>query len=55
MLKRIFVGLLLVAATVATVDAQDGKVGGKRLYPKSGNPDGTLNCAPYCDYLGPCC
>jgi hypothetical protein len=27
----------------------------KRLYPRYANPDGTLNCAPRCGLLGPCC
>lgn len=28
---------------------------GTRLYPRFGNPDGTLNCAPKCGVVGPCC
>jgi hypothetical protein len=27
----------------------------KRLFPKTGNPDGTLNCFPKCGTIGPCC
>jgi hypothetical protein len=27
----------------------------KRLFPKSANPDQTLNCAPPCGRLEPCC
>lgn len=27
----------------------------KRLFPKSANPDGTLNCFPKCGPIGPCC
>ena len=33
----------------------EGEIKPKRLYPKTANPDGTLNCYPVCDLLGPCC
>jgi hypothetical protein len=54
--------LALVAAamfggdTVATQCVEStGACEEKRLYPKSANPDGSLNCAPKCGLLGPCC
>lgn len=54
--------LVLAAAAVAGADRAEsqcaestGACEGKRLYPKSANPDGTLNCAPKCGLLGPCC
>lgn len=54
--------LTLAAAAAAKADRAEsqcaestGTCEGKRLYPKSANPDGTLNCAPKCGLLGPCC
>lgn len=43
--------LTLVVGTTAVVQAQfqsQNIEADKRLYPKSSNPDGTLNCAPGC-------
>lgn len=51
--------LLAIGGMVVVVQAQVGgdelEDGLKRLFPASGNPDGTLNCKPKCDLLGPCC
>lgn len=33
----------------------EGEPRPKRLFPKTANPDGTLNCYPECGLLGPCC
>lgn len=61
---RIVAALLaLSAAAVAGAETVAGQAcvqsaggcGDTRLYPKSANPDGSLNCAPRCDLLGPCC
>lgn len=60
---RIIAAMLVLAAAAAvgadTVVSQctesTGTCEEKRLYPKSANPDGTLNCAPKCGLLGPCC
>jgi hypothetical protein len=58
--RRILALCLAVALCAAggTLLAQDDLDDGselKRLYPRYANPDGTLNCAPKCGLLGPCC
>ncbi len=60
--KRRIVAAILTLAGAAGVERaatqcaeSTGTCEGKRLYPKSANPDGTLNCAPKCGPLGPCC
>jgi hypothetical protein len=61
---RVLAAILALAATAMIgADSVAGQIcmestdgcGEKRLYPKSANPDGSLNCAPKCDRLGPCC
>ncbi|HEX6912199.1 MAG TPA: hypothetical protein VF142_17480 [Longimicrobium sp.] len=54
--------LALAAAALAGADRVEsqcaestGTCEEKRLYPKTANPDGSLNCAPKCGLLGPCC
>ncbi|HEU4455243.1 MAG TPA: hypothetical protein VFR81_19420 [Longimicrobium sp.] len=57
--RTVLVLLALTSAAGALVAQELLPVGGggddTRLYPVSGNPDGTLKCAPKCGLLGPCC
>jgi uncharacterized lipoprotein YmbA len=46
--KLLIAAALLVACSTAVVQAHAYIEAEKRLYPKSANPDGTLNCAPGC-------
>ena len=46
--KLLIAAALMVACATAVVQAHANPEAEKRLYPKSANPDGTLNCAPGC-------
>lgn len=49
--------LIVAGANSVWAQAKHPEAGndGGRLYPRFAHPDGTLNCAPRCGLVGPCC
>lgn len=45
----------LVAGSGTVVFGEEGGGGHREFYIKSANPDGTLNCAKWCNPTEPCC
>jgi len=56
---RVMLVLVVLSSAAGALVAQEllpiGGGDSKRLYPISGNPDGTLKCKAGCSVLGPCC
>lgn len=57
MLVAALAALMAFGATSVWAQARHPEEGddGRRLYPRYANPDGSLNCAPSCGLVGPCC